>query len=107
HPRLEIMAVTDGDRGAVVHTRDGSVSVEAFPVAVVDTVGCGDAFMASLLVGILETNMGGIDRMAIERIARRASAAGAVIATRAGGMMHMPRPEEIDAMIATKVTEAT
>ena len=49
------MAVTEGDRGAVIHTADWSVAVDGFAVEVVDTVGCGDAFMASLLAGLLSS----------------------------------------------------
>jgi fructokinase len=106
HPDIKVMAVTDGERGAMIHTADLSVAIEGFAVPVVDTVGCGDAFMASLLAGLVRTDLSRLDRGALAAIGRRACAAGAVIATRAGAMTRMPRPEEIDAMMATAGAEA-
>jgi fructokinase len=49
--------VTQGPRGAVVATRNSSFSVAAIPVAVVDTVGAGDAFMAALLAGLADVDL--------------------------------------------------
>ena len=107
HPRLKVMAVTSGGRGAVTHTQDWSVAVDGFAVEVVDTVGCGDAFMASLLAGLLSADFADIDRAGMAGIGRCACAAGAVIATRAGAMARMPRPDEIDRVLATATVEAT
>jgi sugar/nucleoside kinase (ribokinase family) len=47
----QLLVVTQGPRGAVAATRNSSFSAAAIPVAVVDTVGAGDAFMAALLAG--------------------------------------------------------
>jgi sugar/nucleoside kinase (ribokinase family) len=47
------VAVTAGAEGAVVVTREGVSRVPAFQVDVVDTTGCGDAFSAGFLAGIL------------------------------------------------------
>src|SRR5262249_19006101 len=46
HPGLELLAVTRGEAGAVLFTPRDRVEIDAFPVEVVNTVGCGDAFMA-------------------------------------------------------------
>ncbi|MBJ7331375.1 MAG: carbohydrate kinase family protein [Solirubrobacteraceae bacterium] len=46
------VAATRGADGAVVVTADEIVEVPAFPVDVVDTTGCGDAFSAGFLRGI-------------------------------------------------------
>ncbi len=106
HPDLKVMAVTDA-RGAVIHTADWSVAVDGFAVEIVDTVGCGDAFMASLLAGLLSADLAGLDRTGMAGIGRRGCAAGAVIATRAGAMTRMPCPDEIDRVLATVEVEAT
>jgi sugar/nucleoside kinase (ribokinase family) len=45
------VAVTRGDRGALVVTADDEVAVPAYAVEVVDTTGCGDAFSAGFLRG--------------------------------------------------------
>ncbi|WP_193610590.1 carbohydrate kinase family protein [Nocardioides lijunqiniae] len=46
------VAVTRGAKGALVVTSDDVVEVAAYPVAVVDTTGCGDAFSAGFLRGL-------------------------------------------------------
>lgn len=46
------VAVTQGAKGALVATAEGVAEVPAFPVEVVDTTGCGDAFSAGFLRGL-------------------------------------------------------
>ena len=46
------VAVTQGAKGALVVTADDVVEVPAYPVEVVDTTGCGDAFSAGFLRGL-------------------------------------------------------
>jgi sugar/nucleoside kinase (ribokinase family) len=46
------VAATAGAEGALVVDANGSTPVAAYPVAVVDTTGCGDAFSAGLLRGV-------------------------------------------------------
>ncbi|MGI8846312.1 MAG: carbohydrate kinase family protein [Thermoleophilaceae bacterium] len=46
------VAATAGPDGAVVVSADGVERVPAFPVEVVDTTGCGDAFSAGFLRGL-------------------------------------------------------
>jgi fructokinase len=106
HPRLKVMAVTEGDRGATLHTRQWAVGIGGFAVEVVDTVGCGDAFMASLIAGLLATDIDGLTRSAARAIGARASAAGAVLATRAGAMTRMPTREEIERLVSGQGVEA-
>ena len=107
HPHLKVMAVTKGPRGAAVYTDGWKVSVDGFTVDVVDTVGCGDAFMAALLAGLLATDLSRLDKDTAAAIGRRASAAGAVMATRAGAMTRMPLPQEIDRLMGMQHLEAT
>ncbi|MFF3504011.1 carbohydrate kinase family protein [Streptomyces sp. NPDC003247] len=47
-----VVAVTRGGDGALVVSADGSWTVPAFAVDVVDTTGCGDAFSAGYLRGV-------------------------------------------------------
>ncbi|WP_370962171.1 carbohydrate kinase family protein [Amycolatopsis sp. cg9] len=46
------VAVTRGERGALVVTASETLAVPAFAVPVVDTTGCGDAFSAGFLRGL-------------------------------------------------------
>jgi sugar/nucleoside kinase (ribokinase family) len=63
--------------------------------------------MASLLAGLLAMDLSRLDRTTVTAIGRRSTAAGAVMATKAGAMTRMPRPEEIDTLIAMRHLEAT
>ena len=49
--RATIVVVTRSEAGAVALTADGTVSVPAVPVEVLDTTGAGDAFAAGFIVG--------------------------------------------------------
>ncbi len=86
------VAVTLGARGAEAVTRDGAIAVPAFAVAVVDTVGAGDAWCGVLAAAL--------DRGApLEAAMRRASAAAALACTRAGAAPAMPRAAETEALL--------
>lgn len=98
-----LVVVTRGGAGALLHlTRTGEqLSLPAAPVAVVDTVGAGDSFMAGLVSGLLDAGLlGGAEarerlrtatvddvRPAVERAletgARTGARAGAHAPTRA------------------------
>ncbi len=81
-----------GARGALLLTRDREMHVPAFPVTVVDTTGAGDAFSATLTVGIAEG-------LALGQAVRRANAAGALTVTRFGTMPAMPTRGEVDTFL--------
>jgi sugar/nucleoside kinase (ribokinase family) len=103
HPALKFLAVTRGAEGASLFTRTRAVEIPGIPVGVVDTVGCGDAFMAALLAGILERGVGPLAARDLDEIGRFACAAGAVIAGVSGAMAVMPRRTEIEALCEEKM----
>jgi fructokinase len=89
----QLLVVTQGPCGAVVATRNSSFSVAAIPVAVVDTVGAGDAFMAALLAGLADVNLLSAEALAecatsdgdvLHRIIDQALAAAALTCARPG-----------------------
>ncbi|MDB5411906.1 MAG: Ribokinase [Rubritepida sp.] len=87
------IAMTQGERGVVVATTAGVVSVPAFEVTAVDTTGAGDAWCGVLAAAL--------DRgMPLEASIRRANAAGALACTSAGAAPSMPTAAEIDRLIA-------
>ncbi|MBW5445580.1 hexose kinase [Cohnella sp. CFH 77786] len=49
---IRYVAVSLGDRGSLVAGTDGTYRVESYPVKAVNTVGCGDAFLAGAAVGL-------------------------------------------------------
>ena len=100
HGGLKLFAVTHGARGAELFTARCHVPVAGFPVKVADTVGCGDAFMAALLTGLLQTGPATLGEEELHNIGRKACAAGAVIARAVGAMEHMPRQQDIATLVA-------
>jgi sugar/nucleoside kinase (ribokinase family) len=66
-----------GGEGCLVATPDAIFRLPAFEIDVKDTTGCGDAFTAGLIAGLHH----GWD---VEKSARFASAAGALVATGLG-----------------------
>jgi len=52
--RVEALVVTRGAEGSVVYTKGGTLTVPcARPKTVVDPTGCGDAYRAGLIHGLL------------------------------------------------------
>jgi fructokinase len=102
HPALKFLAVTRGADGATLFTNTRAVEIPGIPVTVVDTVGCGDAFMAALLAGLLARDAGPLAVRDLDEIGRFACAAGAVMAGVTGAMAVMPRRVEIEALLGEK-----
>jgi fructokinase len=100
-PSLRVLAVTLGAAGALLATDGHRVTVPGFAVKVVDTVGCGDAFTASLLADLAVSQAGLGSAAGLVRLARRACAAGAITATAAGAMESLPTASRRDAFLAS------
>ncbi len=86
--------VTAGAHGAALapgaDPQGAPLTVEAFPVEAVDTVGAGDTFVGALAVALAA----GVPPA---EAVRAAAAAGATAATRPGAQAGMPRPADIRA----------
>ncbi len=80
---LRLAAMTRGGRGAVIVGEEGVSDHPGIPAEVVDTIGAGDSFTASLAVGLLA----GLDLDAINDRANRVAAA---VCARAGAMAEIP-----------------
>lgn len=86
---LELVIVTRGDKGAAVYTQDGFFEHEGFQVEVEDTIGSGDAFLATFLTNYLQGKPTGYTL-------ERACLIGAYVATQRGATPAY-NPEEITA----------
>ena len=85
---LECCLVTFGERGVLAcSAREGKLYVPGYRVKVVDTVGCGDAFSAGFLHGIIQNRT-------LEQSCGFGSLLGALAATRKGATAVIG-PEEI------------
>ena len=76
--------VTRGGDGATLSTREHRVEVTAPRVEVVDTIGAGDTFMASLLAESAIRSGVELDGDDLAAIGKRAVAAAAVTVSRTG-----------------------
>ena len=94
--------VTLGKQGAMVSYRGESRHVPTFNnVKVTDTTGCGDAFMAAIIAGIL--NGGGLATLSMSRLTDTvtfANAAATIVGTRYGASNAMPRLPEVEGFLA-------
>lgn len=98
-PRRPLLAVTFGSGGAFLVSHDCQVRIPGLAVKVADTVGCGDAFMASLLFDIAASETDLASEEGLARIGRRAVASGAFAATVAGAMDALPTSSQRHALL--------
>lgn len=89
---VRAVVVTLGARGIRIVTRDHEAEIPPFAVRAVDTTGAGDAACGAFAAALAQ----GLD---ITQAARRASAAGALAATRSGAVPSLPYREEIDSLV--------
>ena len=90
---VEVAIVKQGPKGTLAKTRDERVEVPPTHTTTVNGLGAGDAFGGSLVDGLLRG-------LSLEEMVRRASAAGAIVASRLECSTAMPTPDEIDRVVA-------
>jgi adenosine kinase len=91
----EALIVTRGPEGSVIHTKGGPIEIPcAKPDAVIDPTGCGDAYRAGLIHGLLH----GLDWKVTGRIA---SLMGAIKIEALGTQNHKFTPAEFKQRLAT------
>lgn len=87
------IAITLGSQGVWLDTPPFTGLIPAFPVAAVDTVGAGDAFIGAFVTRLVEG-------AAPEEAARFGCAAAAISVTRHGAQASMPFRAEVEARLA-------
>ena len=93
--QVEALIVTRGAEGSVIHTKGGPITIPcAKPKAVIDPTGCGDAYRAGLIHGLLH----GLDWPTTGRIA---SLMGAIKIETLGTQNHRFTPAEFQQRLAT------
>ncbi len=91
---LDILIVTRGGEGAIAYPRAGPPFTQpAFPVAVVDTLGAGDAFSAGLLAGLIEGR-------SLAGSLQWAATCGALVCRGAGVLQHLPVWSELQRVLS-------
>ncbi|MDJ1114426.1 PfkB family carbohydrate kinase [Microbacterium dauci] len=95
-PRVVVM--TRGAAGALALSAGGVVAAEPLRVDVADTIGAGDAFMASLIVSAVDDpGLLSGDDAALERALRRAAVTAGVTVSRPGA--DPPTRAEVDRLV--------
>ncbi len=84
----KIVALKKGKRGSLIYSGGDQIAVGSFPVKEIDPTGCGDAFCAGFLTGMLEG-------WPLEKTALFANATGALQATGLGPMEGAKDMEEV------------
>ena len=102
HPAMKVLAVTKGAQGACLFTAKGQITCRGYAVDAIDTTAAGDAFMASLMSGLLEIGIETGDDVLLLQILRQACAAGALAATMKGAMASLPDREAITRFMAER-----
>ena len=102
-PRLCL--ITLGAEGAYFNNGRSEGHVPAFSIDAVDTTGCGDAFCAGLITGLLESDeaVESLGRSDFSGIVRFANAVSAISATRTGAMAALPRRDEVENFLRQKL----
>ena len=91
--RMEMICVTYGPKGAVVHLKDGSKFKHGgYSVKAMDTTGAGDAFVAAMLIGLLEHRDD--YRAQLPAILDFANAVGALTCLQKGAIPSLPTMAE-------------
>ena len=98
--RVEALIVTRGHKGSSIHTRDGNFDIPcAKTSAVVDPTGCGDAYRAGLLHGLMR-------KLDYETTGRIAAVMGALKIESRGTQNHRATPEQIERRLAESFGDA-
>lgn len=87
--------ITRGARGSLWSTGSAGGTVGAFRVVAIDTVAAGDAFCGGLAAAIAQG-------ASLTDAMRRASAAGALAASRVGAVPSLPTLEELEALLESQ-----
>ncbi len=98
--RVEALIVTRGHKGSIIHTQEGQFDIPcAKTSAVVDPTGCGDAYRAGLLHGLMHN-------LDYETSGRIAAVMGALKIESRGTQNHRATPELLERRLAESFGDA-
>ncbi len=97
---LEGVLITHGEQGCTYYLNNNQGTVPAFPVAVEDTTGAGDSFVAGFIHQLCSQGISGLtDPETARSIVTYASAVAALTTTRAGAITAQPSFSEVEAFL--------
>jgi sugar/nucleoside kinase (ribokinase family) len=101
---IELLLVTLGDKGSYFNNGKEDGLVSGYRVAVEDTTGAGDGFMAGVLYKIISESINepaNLSKDQIVEIVKFANAVGAIVTTRKGAIKAMPGLNEVKQLITS------
>ena len=101
-PNLEVIFVTLGAEGCFFRSKKYSGQCPSPRVQAVDTTGCGDSFTGGALCTFLEFGcpLAELTEQQLTAMVQTGCSIGAYVATKYGGVLSMPTPEELKAFLA-------
>lgn len=97
---VEGVLVTNGDAQVSYCLSDNEGTVQPLPVAVKDTTGAGDAFLAGFIHQLCSLSLQRLhDPQVVRNIVQYACAVGGLTTTKSGAISAQPSPEEIKALL--------
>lgn len=97
---IEMICVTYGHNGAIIHLRDGTqIKHGGYAVRATDTTGAGDSFVAGILIGILDHPEDYKDHL--DNILDFANAIGALTTRQKGAIPSLPSMEQVKTFLAS------
>ncbi|NJL60917.1 MAG: carbohydrate kinase [Methylacidiphilales bacterium] len=97
---VEGVLVTDGENGCSYCLDENEGKLPAFSVAVVDTTGAGDSFLAGFIAQVLKRGTQSLsDKETAKQIVAYASAVGALTTLKPGAIASQPTPAEVESFL--------
>ncbi|MFQ6132789.1 MAG: PfkB family carbohydrate kinase [Armatimonadota bacterium] len=99
---IALVSVTRGPQGCYYANANGAGWVEGHEVSVADTTGCGDGFVAGMIVKALASASppGELNEDELRDTFVYANAVGALTATQKGAIPALPTPERVEQFLA-------
>ena len=95
---VEALIVTKGSQGSVIYSQSEIINIDAIPVKTpVDPTGCGDAFRAGLIYGI-------VNNFNWEKSGQLASVMGAIKINHKGGQNHTAQISDIEKLFGSPLS---
>ena len=100
----KLCVITLGAQGCYFRTATGGGYVPGFAVQTVDATGCGDAFIAGLLVSLISKGawLDPLTLVRLRQVMRFANAVGALTSLKMGVIPALPSLDEVDRFLASR-----
>lgn len=101
--QIPLVFVTFGKDGSMALWNGKQIQAKPFlQEGTIETTGAGDTFTGSVLNGLLEYGLEGLNEERLEQMMTFANAAASLITTRRGALRVMPERDEVEALIKAR-----